>query len=102
MFPLFEVPVREQHNALTATTRACGVVEKVTVETSGVDHLWVMQMTFVLTIAVGAPVVAVAALFTPLPTWTDRALFAIRVGAGVWFLTAIAVYIHARRRAGDV
>jgi len=40
----------------------------------GVDFGWVMQVTFVLTIVVGAP---------------------------VWFITAIAVYLYARRREDE-
>jgi len=62
----------------------------------GVDYGWVMQVTFVATIVVGAPVVAVAALFVSLPTWGARATFAIRVGAVVWLLTAVSVYLYAR------
>lgn len=61
-----------------------------------VDYGWVMQVTFVVTIVLGAPVVAVASLFVSLPTWPDRAEFAIRAGAPVWFVTAIAVYAYAR------
>jgi hypothetical protein len=64
----------------------------------GVDFGWVMQVTFVTTILVGSPIVAVAAIWTTLPTWTSRALFAVRVGAVVWFLTAIGVYLYARYR----
>ncbi|MFW6382786.1 MAG: DUF5822 domain-containing protein [Haloferacaceae archaeon] len=75
------------------------------VETSdpdGVDYGWVMQTTFVLTIVVGAPVVALLSVRTPLPTWAARVEFAIRVGAVVWFLVAIAVFLYARRTdAGD-
>ncbi|MFC7175796.1 DUF5822 domain-containing protein [Halosegnis marinus] len=74
------------------------------VETSdpdGVDFAWVMQVTFVATIVVGAPVVAVASTGVALPTWGDKALFAVRVGAVVWFLTAVVVYLLARRRAAD-
>jgi hypothetical protein len=69
------------------------------VETSdpdGVDFGWVMQTTFVLTIVVGAPLVALAAVVTDLPTWGARANFAIRVGAPVWFCTAVCVYLYAR------
>jgi hypothetical protein len=55
-----------------------------------------MQVTFVTTILVGAPIVAVLSTTTTLPTWTARATFAIRVGAVIWFLTAIAVYGYAR------
>jgi hypothetical protein len=68
----------------------------------GVDFGWVMQTTFVVTILVGSPVVAALSTTTTLPTWPARASFAIRVGAVVWLLTAIVVYLYARRvDAGD-
>ena len=67
------------------------------VDPEGVDYGWVMQVTFVLTILAGAPVVAVLSLSTPLPTWEARAAFAIRVGAVVWILVAVGVYLYARR-----
>lgn len=65
----------------------------------GVDYGWVMQTTFVLTIVVGAPAVAAVAAITgaALPTWESQALFAVRVGAVVWFLTAVGVFGYARR-----
>lgn len=62
----------------------------------GIDYGWVMQVTFVTTIVVGVPVVAALSLMTTLPTWSDRAMFAIRVGAIVWFLVAVAVLLYAR------
>lgn len=62
----------------------------------GVDFGWVMQTTFVLTILVGAPAVAALSSTVALPTWGDRATFAIRVGAAVWILTALSVYGYAR------
>ena len=65
----------------------------------GVDYGWVMQATFVLTIVVGAPVVAVLSTFYTLPTWPARVSFAVRVGAIVWFLTAVATFLYARRTA---
>jgi hypothetical protein len=65
----------------------------------GVDFGWVMQITFVATILVGAPLVAILSVPFDLPSWNARAAFAIRVGAVVWFVTAIAVYTYARRRA---
>jgi hypothetical protein len=75
------------------------------VETSdpeGVDYGWVMQTTFVLTIVVGAPLVAVLSTRATLPTWGARVEFAIRVGAVVWFLVAVGVFLYARRTdAGD-
>ena len=69
------------------------------VDPEGVDYGWVMQVTFVLTILAGAPVVGVLSLSTPLPTWEARAAFAIRVGAVVWILVAVTVYLYARRAA---
>jgi len=64
----------------------------------GIDYGWVMQITFISTIAVGAPVVALASVFVgDLSTWGARAAFAVRVGAVVWFLTAVLTYWYARR-----
>jgi len=57
-----------------------------------------MQVTFVVTILVGAPLVAILSISTPLPTWGDRASFAISVGAPIWFLTAVTAYLYARRK----
>ncbi len=62
----------------------------------GIDYGWVMQTTFVLTIVVGAPVVAALSLFVELPSWSQRANFAIRVGAVVWLCIGIPVYLYAR------
>ena len=66
-------------------------------EPDGVDYGWVLQTTFVVTIVAGAPVVALLSLGQSLPTWTARATFAVRVGAIVWFLTAIGVVLYERR-----
>ena len=63
----------------------------------GVDYGWVMQVTFVVTIVVGAPIVAGLSLTTTLSTWMERAMFAVRVGALVWFIVAVAVFLYARR-----
>ncbi|PSQ14575.1 hypothetical protein BRC98_00240 [Halobacteriales archaeon QS_7_68_65] len=68
-----------------------------TTDPDGVDYGWVMQTTFVLTIAVGAPVIALLSVGTPLDTWNARVSFAIRVGAVVWVLVAVAVYGYALR-----
>ena len=70
-------------------------------ETDGVDFGWVMQVTFVVTIVVGAPLVAVLSLGATLPDWGARVAFAVRVGALVWFTTAVSVYLVARRRADE-
>jgi len=69
----------------------------------GVDYGWVMQTTFVLTIVVGAPIVALVAWLVgvSLPTWAARAEFAIRVGALVWFIVAVGVFLYARRMDDD-
>ncbi|WIV66220.1 DUF5822 domain-containing protein [Natrialbaceae archaeon AArc-T1-2] len=63
----------------------------------GVDYGWVMQTTFVVTILVGAPIVALASTAVDLPTWGARAEFAVRVGAVVWLLTALSVFAYAKR-----
>ena len=71
-------------------------------EFEGTDYGWVMQTTFVLTIVVGAPVVAVLSAFVTLDSWGARAAFAVRVGAPIWFTTAVVVALYARRTdAGD-
>ena len=67
-----------------------------TTDPEGVDYGWVMQVTFVTTIVVGAPLVAAAAAFVDLPDWPSRAAFAVRVGAVVWLVTALGVYGVAR------
>lgn len=65
----------------------------------GIDYGWIMQTTFVLTIVVGAPVVAALAWLVgvSLPTWAARAEFAIRVGALVWLVVALGAYFYERR-----
>lgn len=63
----------------------------------GIDYGWIMQTTFVLSIVVGAPLIAVLSIFTELPTWNERATFAIQVGAAVWFVLLVTVYGYARR-----
>jgi hypothetical protein len=67
-----------------------------TTDPEGVDYGWVMQVTFVTTIVVGAPLVAAAAALVDLPDWPSRAAFAVRVGAVVWLVTALGVYGVAR------
>lgn len=68
-----------------------------TTDPDGIDYTWVMQTTFVVTIVVGAPVVAALSTNVSLPTWGARASFAVRVGAVIWILTALVVYGYARR-----
>lgn len=65
----------------------------------GVDYAWVMQVTFVVTVVAGAPLVALLSVRTSLPTWTAMATFAVRVGAVVWLVTALGVYGYARWRS---
>jgi hypothetical protein len=64
----------------------------------GVDFAWVMQTTFVVTIVVGAPLVVLLSTQVALPDWGARASFAIRVGAVVWILTGLCVYLYARQQ----
>jgi hypothetical protein len=72
-----------------------------TTDPEGVDYGWVMQVTFVLTIVVGAPLVAVLSTGTALDSWNARVSFAVRVGAVVWILVALCVYGYARRTTTD-
>lgn len=69
-----------------------------TTDPDGVDYGWVMQVTFVATIVVGAPLVALLSTQVALPTWGARLSFAVRVGAVVWILTGLGAYAVARRR----
>ena len=64
----------------------------------GVDYGWVMQTTFVATILIGAPIVAALSTTATLPTWLDRAEFAVRVGAPVWLVTSLIVFAYAKRK----
>lgn len=67
-------------------------------EPDGIDYGWVMQVTFVLTIAIGAPIVAIASTQATLPTWGDRAQFSIGIGAVVWFVVALGVFMYEWQR----
>lgn len=69
-----------------------------TYEPQGVDYAWIMQVTFVLTIIAGAPIVAIASIWATLPTWGDRVQFAIGLGAVIWFGIALAVFLYAYTR----
>ena len=71
-------------------------------EYEGIDYAWVMQTTFVVTILVGAPAAALLSTAVTLDSWGARAAFAVRVGAPIWFVTAVAVALYAKRaEAGD-
>ena len=63
-----------------------------------VDYTRVMQLTFVTTILAGVPLVVALSLFVTLPTWAARAEFAVRVGALVWLLTGVGIFLRERRR----
>ena len=62
----------------------------------GVDFGWVMQVTFVVTIVVGAPLVAVLSTTVELTTWGARATFAIRAGAPIWLTTNVVAFLYAK------
>jgi hypothetical protein len=67
----------------------------------GVDYGWVMQVTFITSIIVGVPTVAVLSVPVTLPTWAERAQFAVSVGAAVWFVVGCLVYLYASRKRGE-
>ena len=89
-------PTVKAYSLASATPRVPERVEQYTPE--GVDYGWVMQVTFVTTIVVGVPIVAVLSTRVALPTWEARAAFAVRVGAVVWLFSAVAVYLYARSK----
>jgi len=66
---------------------------------SGVDTEHVMNLTFVLTLLFGVPAVVVLSLFVPLDGWGEIIGFVVRVGAAIWFLTAVTLYVRERLRA---
>lgn len=68
-----------------------------TTSPDGVDYGWVMQVTFVVTIAAGSPVVALLSTGIELSTWSARVEFAVRVGAVIWLLVALSVFAYAKR-----
>lgn len=68
-----------------------------TTDPEGVDYGWVMQVTFISTIFLGTPIVTVLSVFADLPTWPDRALFAVRIGALLWLVTLLLSYTYASR-----
>jgi len=63
---------------------------------TGVDHGWVMNVTFVLAIVLGVPLVVVLSFTRPLPTWESWVAFTVRIGAVVWLCIALGVYAYAR------
>jgi len=67
----------------------------------GVDFGWVMQVTFVVTILVGAPLVAVLSTTVELSTWGARATFAIQAGAPIWLTTNVVAYLYAKYKRED-
>lgn len=62
----------------------------------GVDFGWVMEVTFVLTVVIGTPIIAIGSIWFEIDTWTGRIVFATTVAAAVWFATAIGVYTYDR------
>ncbi|AWB26714.1 DUF5822 domain-containing protein [Halococcoides cellulosivorans] len=70
---------------------------------SGPDYAWILQTTFVLSILLGAPLIAIASLASELPTWEARSTFAIQAGAMVWVAISIGTLAYdwwARRSGG--
>lgn len=65
---------------------------------SGVDTEHVMNLTFVLTLLFGVPVVVILSLFVPLEGWDEIVMFVVQVGAAIWFLTAVTLYVRERIR----
>ena len=66
----------------------------------GIDYGWIMQVTFITSIVVGAPLVALLSVPMALETWGERIRFAVGIGSMVWFVVAITVFLYARRTHG--
>lgn len=62
----------------------------------GVDYGRLLRLTFVVTVAVGAPAIALAAVVVELPTWESRVRFAVGAAAAVWLVVAVGLYALAR------
>ncbi|MFB6094055.1 MAG: DUF5822 domain-containing protein [Halanaeroarchaeum sp.] len=67
-----------------------------TTDPDGVDYGWVVQVTFVLSMAIGVPTIAALSLARSLPTWSARLQFALRTGAVVWLVVGVLVFLYAR------
>ncbi len=65
---------------------------------AGVDHTRILQQTFVVTVVIGAPALAIGSLFVDLPTWSARAAYAGTFGGSLWLGTALALYLRDWRR----
>lgn len=61
-----------------------------------VDYGYVLEVTFVLTVLVGAPVIALASLFVELDSWTARVVFATTLAGALWFVFAVVIYASVR------
>jgi hypothetical protein len=84
-------------NSLEWVRIGTGVPDVTQTDPQGVDFGWVMQVTFIVTILLGVPIVAAASLVVgPMESWAERVSFALRAGALVWFLTALLTYSYAR------
>lgn len=62
-----------------------------------IDYGWIMQVTFVTSIVIGAPLVALLSVPVTLDTWTERVQFVVAIGSMVWFAVAIVVSLYARQ-----
>ncbi|MFB6266786.1 MAG: DUF5822 domain-containing protein [Halodesulfurarchaeum sp.] len=64
---------------------------------SGVDHGWVMQMTFLLALVLGVPAVVLLSFTVSLDTWREMATFAVQVGSVLWLVLAVLLYLYERQ-----
>lgn len=67
-------------------------------EAAGVDHTRILQLTFAVTVILGAPALAIGSLFVELPTWSARAAYAGTFGGSLWLVTALVLYFREWRR----
>lgn len=57
-----------------------------------------MEVTFVVTVLVGAPLIGLTSFLVDLEGWRGRVVYATTLAAAVWLVTAVVVYGYARYR----
>lgn len=70
-------------------------------ETAAVDFGWILQMTFVVTVVAGVPLLALGSVFVSLPDWPSRAAYAGAGGGSLWLVTAVGLYLLELRRVNS-
>lgn len=65
-------------------------------ERAAIDFRRLFELTFIITVIVGTPLIALSALFVELPDFETRVVYATTIAAAVWLVTAVVLYARAR------